>query len=233
MRLILSLLWSSVGKKIIMALTGLCLFGFLVGHLAGNTLLMAGPDAFNAYAHKLTSLGFGIYGIELVLVGIFAVHIVTALAITRENWSAKGKGYAIGADAGGASRKTLSSTTMIYTGAIVVCFAVFHVATFKYGLWGAKTPEVTVHGEAMLNLHQRVMLWYQQLPVVAGYVIVMVVLGFHLRHAFWSAFQSMGLHHPRYMAVVNGIGIILAIVLAFGFLVLPIFMFFKFPAGGA
>ncbi|MFQ5771522.1 MAG: succinate dehydrogenase, partial [bacterium] len=131
-------------------------------------------------------------------------------------------GYQKKASAGGTSKKTISSTTMIYTGILIFVFLAIHLKTFKYGTYYT----TNVNGVEMRDLHRLVIEVFQQLGYVIWYVAAMVLVGFHLRHGFWSAFQSLGANHPRYMPIIYGVGIILAIVLAVGFLGIPIWIYF-------
>ncbi len=228
---LLALLWSSVGKKILMALTGLALIGFVVGHLAGNlTLIFGGADTFNQYAHKLESLGPLLYAVEIGLIVLFLLHIVSGSSVTLENRAARAGKYQKVGDAGGPSLKTFSSQTMIITGLVLAGFTIIHVWMFKYGPGVEEGYVSEVHGVKMRNLHLLVVESFKNPWITFGYVAVMILLGFHLRHAFWSAFQSLGLYHPRWTPVIYGLGGVLAVVLAFGFLFLPIWIYFT---GGA
>jgi len=225
----LFLLWSTVAQKILMALTGLALIGFVVVHLLGNFALLQGGDAFNSYAHFLESFGGLLIVSELGLIALFALHVITALTVTLANRKARGKPYILSDNAGGASRKTLSSRTMIVTGVVLFLFIVIHVWMFKYGPGEAQGYRTEINGVEMRDLHRLVVESFKNGWISAGYVAVMVFLGFHLRHAFWSAFQSLGIHHPKATPLIYGAGGVLAVALAAGFLMLPIWIYF---AGG-
>ncbi|RMF70225.1 MAG: succinate dehydrogenase [Calditrichaeota bacterium] len=217
-------LWSSVGKKIIMAITGLAMVIFLIEHLSGNLLLFdKNPDPFNKYSHFLISFGDLLVVAELILLAFLIFHMISAISITLGKRKARPIGYVKHANAGGPSKKNISSTTMIYTGLLIFVFLAIHLKTFKYG------PHYTtvVDGVEMRDLHKLVVEVFQKPGYVAWYVIAMVFLGFHLRHGFWSAFQSLGVNHPRYTPVIYSVGIILAVVLAVGFLGIPIWIFFR------
>jgi succinate dehydrogenase / fumarate reductase cytochrome b subunit len=223
MRSFFSLVWSSVGQKYLMAITGLAWIGFAVGHLLGNLALFAGGEAFNKYAHFLQGLGALLYVAEAGLVILLLTHVVSALRVTWTNWGARGRAYLVKDDAGGPSRKTLSSRTMIYTGIVIFLFLVVHVWMFKYGAYYS----TQVQGVEMRDLYRLVVERFGNPWISGGYVAVMLFLGFHLRHAFWSAFQSLGLNHPRWSSAIYALGVILAIGLALGFVVLPIWVYLK------
>ncbi|MFC1731709.1 succinate dehydrogenase, partial [candidate division KSB1 bacterium] len=146
-----STLWSSVGKKVLMAFTGLFWALYLVEHLIGNLLLLnKDPGPYNSYAHFILSFGKLLWIAEAFLVIFILVHIVSGISVWWSSRTARPVKYAKTANAGGPSRKTLSSMTMIYTGALLLIFMVIHVNSFKYG------PHYTimVNGVEMLDLHR-------------------------------------------------------------------------------
>ncbi len=220
-------IWSSVGRKILMSLTGLLLFTFVVGHLAGNLPLLTGdPDPFNKYGHFLVSLGGLLIVVELVLVGCLLVHVWTAIAIALGKRHARPDRYAKQKGAGGASRKTVGASTMVYTGLVTLVFIVLHLITFK---WGPGVPQgyvTQIDGVEMRDLHRLVVETFSRPGPVVGYVAAMVVLGFHLSHAFWSAFQSLGFYHHRYTRILYAGGRTVAFLIALGFLVIPVWIYF-------
>ena len=218
-------IWSTVGRKILLAVTGLCLFGFIIVHLVGNLLLFVGPEAFNAYAHKLMSLGPLLYLAELILVAIFLIHIVTAIAVTWNNWKARPERYEKSKNQGDPSRMTLSSRTMIWTGLVLFVFLIVHLITFKYGPGVEEGYVAMLGGEQVRDLYRLVAEWFSNGLYVAYYVVSMGLLGFHLRHGFWSAIQSLGGFHPKLTPVAYSFGVAAAVVLAVGFLALPIWFY--------
>jgi succinate dehydrogenase / fumarate reductase cytochrome b subunit len=218
------LYWSTIAKKIIMALSGLFLILYLIVHLAANlTILTGNPEIINKYAHTLESFGWLLYVVEAVLVAGFLIHIVSGTMVWWENRKARPEGYVKHRSKGSPSRQTISSRTMIYTGAVILIFVIIHVKTFKYG----DIPETVIGGVAMRDFYSVVVRAFKDAWIVTGYVAVMVFLGFHLRHAFWSAFQSLGTMTPRLTPVVYTAGVILAIVLSVGFIFIPIWVFFS------
>lgn len=226
---VLSLFNTSVGRKITTGLTGLGLVAFVVIHLAGNLTLFVGSESFNAYAHKLESLGPLLYVAEIGLIAVFVFHIIFTIAVTTQNKSARANGYAVKGNAGKPSRKSLSSQTMIYTGLVLGAFIVWHVWMFKFGPGLAQGYVEVHHGEAYRDLYRLVAESFQNVWITAAYVFVMVLLGTHIRHGFWSAFQSLGAYHPRYTPLIYTAGIALAVLLAVGFLALPLYFFFANP----
>ncbi len=230
-----AVVWSSVGKKVITGVTGFMLFGFVCIHLVGNMTLLI-PDhgeAFNHYAHFLENAAHGwlIYAFEVGMIAILAFHMVAAVYVAWfDRRSARPVAYAVSRNAGGNSRKTLASTTMIYTGLIVIIFVILHVRMFKF----TDHPPVVYNGEEMKDLYAVVVSAFKQLPVMASYVAVMILLGLHLRHGFWSAFQSLGWTNDKWLPLLTGLALFFAILLAAGFLLLPLYIyFFVDPVAGA
>lgn len=223
--------WSSVAKKLLNAITGIGLVIFVILHLAGNlTLLSPNPDTFNAYAHSLTELGFLLYAAEIGLLLLFLLHIVSALSVWVQNRSARSGRYLVHASRGKPSRRSISSMTMIYTGLILLAFVVWHVVTFRFGPGISEGYVTYINGEEVRDLHRLVVEFFSNPVNVLLYVGVMILLGFHLRHGFWSAFQSLGVNHPKYSPFIYALGIVAAFVLAIGFLILPVWLYFR---GGA
>jgi len=216
--------YSSIGKKIFMGLSGLMLCGFIVVHLIGNlTLLNPDPDPFNKYSHFLTQeLGSAIYVAEVILAAIFLIHFIYAIIVTIDNWKARPKGYALTTNARHTSKKTIASTTMIYTGAVIIVFLVWHLLHFKYGEIMITT---TADGKVVRDLYSLVYQFYGNIINVVLYLLVMTLLGFHLSHGFWSAFQSLGLNGRRFTPLVYMLGTVFAVVMAIGFIFLPVWIY--------
>ena len=210
---------TSVGSKILIALTGLSLAGFLVTHLAGNLLLLLGEDAFNRYSDTLVKNPL-IIPAELGLLLLLVVHVVKALRGVARNRAARPVAYEKKVWAGGPSRKTLSSTWMAVSGSLLLLFLVIHLKTFKFGPFYAST-EPGVRDLARLVLEK-----FHQPGWVAFYVLAMVVVGLHLRHGLSSALQSLGLIPERLTRVVLTAGAALALALAGGFALIPLVVYF-------
>jgi succinate dehydrogenase / fumarate reductase cytochrome b subunit len=226
-RFLHSLFWSTVGEKLLISLAGLALFIFIIFHLLGNlTLVFGGADAFNVYSHKLISLGLLLYIAEILLATAFLFHMTLAVITTFRNLSARSHGYVRLKSAGNESKKTLSSRTMIYSGIVIITFTIIHLITFKYGP-GIKEGYVTsVNGVIMRDLYRLVVEVFHNKWYVIWYVAALLFLGFHLRHGFWSAFQSLGANNPASTRILYGIGLVLAVVLAGGFLFIPLYVYF-------
>lgn len=209
---------SSIGSKFILAATGLLMFGFLVGHLAGNLLLFVGDDTYNHYSHKLITNPL-LVPIELFLVAVLLLHVFKAVTMTRRNRRARPVAYVEKHAAGPPSRKTMASSTMIYSGLVLLIFVVLHLKTFKYGHYYAASEA------GMRDLARLTREVFANPLYVVFYVLAMVILGWHLRHGVASAFQSLGVDHPALTPQIVRMGKLAAAVIAGGFALIPIVLF--------
>ncbi len=211
---------SSIGRKHLVAITGLLLCGFLVGHLSGNFLLLVGSDAFNIYAHKLTSLGPVLYLIEAALTGIFLLHLFLAVKLNLENHQARGK-YAVKKRTGRGT--TFMSATMPYTGLVLLAFIILHLVSLKFGTYYS----TTVDGVTMRDLYRTTIEYFQSPMSVAWYIFSMVCAALHTAHGFASAFQSLGLNHPKYYPKIKIISYLYAVLVGGGFAFISIWAYLK------
>jgi len=207
---------SSIGKKIMVALAGLLLCGFLITHLAGNLFLFAGAPAFNRYAEFLESQAL-LPLAEGGLFVLFLIHIALSVRARMANWAARPIGYAAPSDKGA---RTPGSRTMAVSGSLILLFIVIHVATIKYQVGGAMGP----------TLYDHVTGWFRN-PLYAGfYVLAMIGIGLHLSHGVQSSFQTFGVSHPRYTPLLKALGLAFAAVVALAFASMPLYFCF---VGGA
>lgn len=215
-------------QKYLMAASGLGLVGFVITHLLGNLLLYRSEGtAFNNYAHGLEGLGGLLYAAEFGLLGIAILHVIVALTLTLKKRRARSTGYSsVLRSKGGKSKSNLSSRYMAVSGSILLIFIVLHVIHFKYGPGIAEGYSVDIKGETARDLHRYVVEEFQKPLYVGLYAGVMVFLGFHLRHGFWSAFQSLGTNSPKYSKPIYALGVALALLLSTGFLCIPLWIYF-------
>jgi succinate dehydrogenase / fumarate reductase cytochrome b subunit len=219
---------SSVGTKLLIAITGLSLFLFLVVHLIGNLMLFVGPETFNAYSHALISNPL-IYVAEAGLLALLLLHVFNTVLNWWSNRGARPEDYEVRQWAGHTSRKSVASTSMILTGAVTLVFVVFHLATMKYGPAEAQGYIYVSKDGPIRDLHRLVIEVFRDnefaLASVAFYVVCMVLVFLHLRHGVSSALQSLGVNHPRYNRFILMAGTALAIVIGFGFAVIPVIVY--------
>jgi len=218
-------LWSSVGKKLLTGVTGLALMGFIVTHLLGNLNLFVGSDAFNGYTEALHSFGPLLIVAEVGLAALFLLHAVSAIQVWRDKKSARAIQNSVVATKGGPSKQTVFSRTMIVTGTVLLIFLIVHVAQFRFGLFGGLDYTTELDGKKVRDLYRLVFETFENPAWVASYMAVMLLLGAHLRHGFWSAFQSVGLLDPKLRPLAYSVGAGFALIIALGFFVMPIYLY--------
>ncbi|MFE4105727.1 succinate dehydrogenase cytochrome b subunit [Almyronema epifaneia] len=209
---------SPIGKKLITGVTGLGLAVFVLVHMLGNLLLLASPDAYNAYAYHLEQWGPFLYSIELILLAFVIFHALLGIQIYWGKLKARPTGYQTYVSAGSPSLQSLSSRTMILTGLGLGVFLVFHLMAFKFGPYYST---VLANGVVGRDLARLVIEKFQTPQYTFGYSAVMIGLGLHLRHGLWSALQSLGAMSAAAKPFVYGLGTGLAIAIAIGFIGLP------------
>jgi succinate dehydrogenase / fumarate reductase cytochrome b subunit len=210
---------SSVGTKLLMGLTGVALFAYMILHLAGNALIFAGQDIFNEYSHALISNPL-IVPIEIGLLAIFLIHIYKAIRMWTANQAARPVGYAKKELAGHTSRKSVASTTMLWSGLFLLVFVVIHVKQFKFGSWYLVTDST------VRDLYRTEVEVFQNPLWVVVYVVATLLVGLHLRHGIASAFQSLGLDHPLYTRRLTAVGIAFALLIGVGLAIIPVWVYF-------
>jgi succinate dehydrogenase cytochrome b subunit len=211
---------SSIGSKFLIALTGLFLLVFLIAHLAGNLLFIAGPDPFNEYGHRLISNPL-VYVAELGLLAIFLLHIFKTVGLVAGSYTARPQGYAKKKWAktkNDRSLKSVSSSTMILTGTITLLFVVTHLVTFKFGAY-YETPA------GIRDLYRLQLAVFSSPGYVAFYIVAMGMIVFHLWHGTSSAMQSFGVNSPTWTPRLQWLGRGLAVIIGLGFAILPVYTF--------
>ena len=209
MKWLINTLGTSIGKKLLMAVTGFSFCWFLVMHLAGNLTIYAGKDNFNAYAEHLHSLGPLVTIFEWILLTLAIVHVLTGAILFYQNYTSRPVRYAVDKRAGG---RSLGSATMPYTGVIILAFVIFHLFNFHF-VDKTNTTIFQIVSSAFAD------------PLYVGiYTAAMIVVAIHVSHGFWSLFQTIGANHPKYMPVIRGTGIVLSLIVAVGFGFIPIYI---------
>jgi len=214
-------LGSSVGRKMVVAVTGLALLGFVIGHMAGNLQMFLGQDALNSYAALLKSKPGLLWGARLGLLAFVGAHIVLALKLAAENKAARPGGYAAHASI----QSTANARTMTLTGLMIVAFVVYHLAHLT---WGVTNPadhalvETLADGTTRPDVFSAVVLGFQN-PLIAGaYVVAMVLLGLHIGHGIQSVFQTLGLTSSHSRGTFQKLGAGLTWLIVIGNCAMPI-----------
>jgi len=211
-------LTSSIGRKLIVAVTGLMMSGFLVAHLAGNLLAFAGADAINAYAAGLAAFPL----LNLARAGILAAtlaHIFFAIKLNLENRAARPEPYAYKKYV----RATFGSRHMVLSGLLVLFYILFHLAHFTFRI---TNPEVAALEHA--QVYEMMMIEFTNPAIVLLYCAALTVLGLHISHGLSSMFQTLGLSNKKYAPIVQKIGPIVGWLLALSFMSIPLSIMFGF-----
>jgi succinate dehydrogenase / fumarate reductase cytochrome b subunit len=250
MSLIGNFFTSSIGRKLLMAVSGLILVGFVVGHLVGNLQIFGAPDRINGYAHFLQSLGPVLWAVRLGLLATAAVHIWAAVVLTLENKKARGpqdygvKGYI---------RATVASRYMRLSGLVVLAFIVYHIAHFTLGTadsanFKTQLPAYTLtedvrefgfplasKGTEVADVYSMIFLGFNN-PIIAGfYILATGLLSLHLLHGFESMFQTFGLRNHRWSCCLRRVTTLFCLAYFIGNLAIPgaILLGLNKPAAGS
>jgi len=216
---------STIGKKVIMSLTGLFLITFLIVHVSGNMLLFKndGGEAFNLYAEFMTTSPLIKIASYILYSGII-LHVIYALILSVKNKQARPVGYKL---ANPNQNSNWRSRNMGVLGTIVLIFLVIHMRSFWYEMHFGDVPIKSYSGVEVSDLYTVVKAafgewWYSLL-----YVLAMVGLAFHLVHGFWSAFQTLGLSHKKYTPFIKTVALIFAIVVPVLFASMPVYFYIQ------
>ena len=216
------MLTSSLGRKYVMAVTGLFLCSFLIIHLSGNllTLIPDGGLSFNSFTYFMEHM-IVVRILEVVLFAGFIVHIIQALLLTLKNRKARPVRYAQFA---GNKNSSWISRNMGILGTIILIFLIIHLRDFFYDIKFEK-DELGLDARGNVNLYKEVVTTFGMLPYAALYFIAMFGLGYHLWHGFQSAFRSLGLTHKKYVIFLERTGQVYTIVITGGFMFLPVYWY--------
>lgn len=210
----LTLFDTTIGKKAVMAVTGLVLFGFLIGHMLGNLQIYLGPDALNAYAEKLQSLKPLLWGTRVVVGTSILLHVWMVIDLYTKSLAARPVGYRV--------TQTIATNyaakAMWLSGIVILLFVVYHLAHFTFPGIAMGNYEHDTTGQVYLNVVNGF-----SVPWVAGlYVVAQLVLWTHLFHGAWSLLQTLGLNHPRYNQRSRSVAKLVATVIVVGNISIPV-----------
>jgi succinate dehydrogenase / fumarate reductase cytochrome b subunit len=200
-------LWSSsIGKKAVMAASGLVLVAYLISHVLANLLVFDGPDRINRYAALLHGTGMALWGARLVLLVAVTIHIVAAVQLTLRSRSARPDPYAGGREP---QASTIAARTIRWGGALILVFLVYHILHFTTG---------TFHPDFIeLNPYHNLMTGFRSPWVAGAYLIGMIAVGLHLYHGLWSSGRSLGLSQPSPRPFRRRLALVLAVIVWLGF----------------
>jgi succinate dehydrogenase / fumarate reductase, cytochrome b subunit len=215
---------SNLFQKWLMAITGLLLVLFLLGHLSGNLLVFLGQTHLNEYAHGLRTMGHGavLWGARIGLLTFFVLHVASAITLSRRNRQARPQKYAKVET----RSSTLASRTMLYSGLLLISYVLYHLAHFTWGAVHvqhyAQATFILPSGELVPDVYTMVVKSFSEPLITVLYLLSMIMVGLHLNHAIASAFQTLGVTNRRIVPMVRKIGPALSILVALGFSAVPL-----------
>ena len=193
-----------------MAVSGMILFLFVLGHLVGNLQIYEGPEKLNNYAHFLRSMPALLWGVRITLIVMVLLHIGSSVQLALLKFDARPTGYAKKK----ATESSYASRTMYWSGPIILAFVIYHLLDFTFGTVNPHFQEGNVYANVIAS--------FQLIPVSVFYIIAMLLLCLHLYHGLWSMFQSLGFSHPRYTPILKRSAAVMAILIAAGNISIPV-----------
>jgi succinate dehydrogenase cytochrome b subunit len=211
-------LWrSTIGKKYVMAITGLIWFGYLIVHLWGNLKIYAGPIFLNEYGGFLRTVGEPFFGASqllwvarIILIPAFVIHIWAALQLTTRDRASRPRRYQVRRNL----ESTFASRTMIYGGLFILLFVIYHVLDFTFGTVNPNFVEGDIYHNVVASFHS--------VPVVIFYELAMIAVGLHLFHGIWSTFQTLGWNTARSNRLIRNLATFFAVLLTLGNMSIPL-----------
>ena len=215
---------STIGMKVLMAVTGVVLFGFLIGHVAGNLLVFAGPAKMDEYARFLkANLGL-LWGVRLILLASVAVHIAAAVRLTKLKADARPVEY----DLKRSRASSYAARTMMWSGPIIALFVVYHILHFTTGHAHHSHPDFR-----METVYDNVVTAFSRPLVSLVYIAAMLAVGLHLWHGLWSMLQTVGLNRPHLEPALRRAAVVVAVLIFGGFIAIPLGVLTGIVGGGA
>ncbi len=221
---------TSIGKKILTAVTGFIAFGFVMGHMLGNLQVLIGQDQYNTYAEALQSMGPALWVIRGFLLLAFGIHIWLGIQLKLENWSARPVAYKNETT----QQASLASRTMIWTGLIVFSFVIYHLLHFTARVTHPEYASLT-DSLGRVDVYSMVIFGFSNYLISIFYLIAVALLSYHLSHGVASMFQSLGLNSPAWQKRLDALAWLAAIVLFVGYASVPVAVMLKvvtLPGGG-
>jgi succinate dehydrogenase / fumarate reductase cytochrome b subunit len=226
----MSFLKSSIGRKIIMALTGLALVGFVFVHMLGNLQIFIGQKTFNDYAELLQSLGGLLWVARGSMIVFIVAHIAAALSLSKQNLEARPKAYRVQET----REASVPSKYMLHTGILLIGFIILHLLHFTLG---ALQPEYyhLLDPQGRHDVYSMVIYGFQTVPYSIVYIVAMIFLGVHLAHAISSMFQTVGIHGPKITPCLEKLAKGISTFIVIGYIAIPVSVLsgvISLPVGG-
>ncbi|PKL80954.1 MAG: succinate:quinone oxidoreductase [Ignavibacteriae bacterium HGW-Ignavibacteriae-4] len=216
----LGFLKSNILSKFVVAITGIILVGFIIGHTLGNLLIFAGPEALNTYAIGLRDLGPTLWVVRIVLIIAAILHVITTINLVRQN-----KKIASGYKVSNYKASTFSARFMGYAGLTILFFVLYHLAHFTLGFVDASTfnMEATLeNGRVVHDVYSMVVIGFRNVIVSLFYILAVSFLGLHLKHGIHSMFQSLGIHGKKFTPMIQKVAAIVALIIVISLISIPI-----------
>jgi succinate dehydrogenase cytochrome b subunit len=218
---------SSVGRKALMAVTGIILVGYVVIHMLGNLQVFLGPKALDNYAHSLKSMPALLWTARTILLIAFVAHISLGIKLYTENQAARPVAYVRYEH----EQANIASRTMLLSGLVILAFVIYHLLHFTLGVvqpqfFASPQPDDPAYRP---HVYAMVVNSFNNPAVSAAYIVAQIFLGLHLYHAVPSLFQSLGLNHPKYNRVINALGPVVSVVVMVGNISIPLYCLYRGP----
>lgn len=216
----LGFLKSNILSKIVVAVTGLIMVGFIIGHTLGNLLVFAGPEAINTYAVGLQDLGPALWIVRIVLILAAILHVITTINLVRHNRAVSGS-YKVN----NYKAATFSGRFMAYAGLTILFFVLYHLAHFT---WGIVDPAdysreyLLSNGRIVHDVYSMIVLGFRNVLISAFYIIAVIFLGLHLKHGIHSSFQTLGIHGKKFTPMIQKIAVALSVIIVVSLISIPI-----------
>jgi len=221
---------TSIGRKVLMAVTGVLMLGFVVGHMIGNLQIFIGQDQLNAYAKALKDLPALIYTVRIVMLVVLIIHVWNAVRLYFENRASRPIAYAFN----NTVQASLASRTQFWTGLGVFLYIVYHLLHFTFIVTNPRYAHLT-DAAGRHDVYSMVVLGFQNYLISGVYIVAMFLVAYHLSHAIFSFLQTLGLNNPRIQTTLKRIAYAVAVVIFIGYVSMPVAVlagFINLPTGG-
>ncbi len=205
-----------------MALSGAMILLFLVGHALGNLLIFRGQESLNSYAYWLQNSPL-LWGFRATMLLLLMLHVMLAVRLYLQNKKARPVAYAVNKD----MQLTFSAKTMIFSGAIIFAFIIFHIAHLTLG-WISTTSLEVEAGQQMIDVYSNVVAGFKLPEIALFYVISLLVIGLHLHHSIKSLFQTLGFHHENFHQMIDYLAPAVIVILTLVFISIPLAVLFGY-----
>jgi len=209
---------SNIGLKVLMAITGVVMIGYLIGHVSGNMLIFAGPEAINNYSKFLHHAKGLLWGTRVLLLASVLVHIWATLRFLKLRGDARPVAY----DSKGAHGTTWAARTMYWTGPVIALFIVYHILHLTTGTLHPTYSKNVDAQDHSVDVYANLVEGFQR-PLASGlYIAAMLAIAFHLSHGVWSMLQTVGVNRPNWEPALRCVAVLAGVLITAGFIAVPV-----------